>query len=330
MADKKSNKQAEKSIYFTFILYPDSLPEDWKIQLMSTDRPMAISPLHDKDLVDKEVLKKQIAEGKEYYEKNKNTLSSEQQEKVLEKIKELETKPIYKKPHYHLIYIAKNPVTAQAVRNKFKKLLGDSAINKVQIIASSVRNTYAYLTHESVDAVAKKKHVYDKDDIQIINNFDVDRYDELDSADKKELFYTVIDIIKENNIPNMMDLEIFIDENGEDYDIDSKKLRTVIETKTGILRLYFDGVFQRDRRKKEEEREKYEREQAERKAIFEADVENLVNFNNELLEDLNKIRKHARAYKLAYPESNLIESFGITEDIFEKYRRKDKKEKLEK
>lgn len=330
MADKKSNKQAEKSIYFTFILYPDSLPEDWKIQLMSTDRPIAISPLHDKDLVDKEVLKKQIAEGKEYYEKNKNTLSSEQQEKVLEKIKELETKPIYKKPHYHLIYIAKNPVTAQAVRNKFKKLLGDSAINKVQIIASSVRNTYAYLTHESVDAVAKKKHVYDKDDIQIINNFDVDRYDELDSADKKELFYTVIDIIKENNIPNMMDLEIFIDENGEDYDIDSKKLRTVIETKTGILRLYFDGVFQRDRRKKEEEREKYEREQAERKAIFEADVENLVNFNNELLEDLNKIRKHARAYKLAYPESNLMESFGITEDIFEKYRRKDKKEKLEK
>lgn len=330
MADKKSNKQAEKSIYFTFILYPDSLPEDWKIQLTSTDRPIAISPLHDKDLVDKEVLKKQIAEGKEYYEKNKNTLSSEQQEKVLEKIKELETKPIYKKPHYHLIYIAKNPVTAQAVRNKFKKLLGDSAINKVQIIASSVRNTYAYLTHESVDAVAKKKHVYDKDDIQIINNFDVDRYDELDSADKKELFYTVIDIIKENNIPNMMDLEIFIDENGEDYDIDSKKLRTVIETKTGILRLYFDGVFQRDRRKKEEEREKYEREQAERKAIFEADVENLVNFNNELLEDLNKIRKHARAYKLAYPESNLMESFGITEDIFEKYRRKDKKEKLEK
>ena len=253
-------------------------------------------------------------------------LQNKQEKSFRKKSKKLETKPIYKKPHYHLIYIAKNPVTAQAVRNKFKKLLGDSAINKVQIIASSVRNTYAYLTHESVDAVAKKKHVYDKDDIQIINNFDVDRYDELDSADKKELFYTVIDIIKENNIPNMMDLEIFIDENGEDYDIDSKKLRTVIETKTGILRLYFDGVFQRDRRKKEEEREKLEKERLEREktiADVEAEMNVLVDFNNELLDELNTYKEQVKIIRDI--DSSLADWLVIKESDYADYPRREKK-----
>ena len=37
-----------------------------------------------------------------------------------------------------------------------------SAIGEVKIIATSVRNLYDYLTHESVDAIAKKKHIYDK------------------------------------------------------------------------------------------------------------------------------------------------------------------------
>ena len=41
------------------------------------------------------------------------------------------------------------------------------------------------ILHESVDAIAKKKHIYDKKDIVLINNFDIDRYDSLDTADKK-------------------------------------------------------------------------------------------------------------------------------------------------
>lgn len=323
MAGKKSNDSVAKSIYFTFLLYPDSLPDDWKIRLETTDRPMAISPLHDSDLADKEFIKKEIAKGKQYFAEYKDYLSLDERDKVLDKIHELETKPVYKKPHYHVIYIAKNPVTAQAVRNKFRKLLGESALNKVQIIASSVRNTYAYLTHESIDAIAKNKHVYNKDDIVTLNNFDVDRYDELDSADKKEIFDKVIDIIKDNNIPNMMDLEFFIDEHGSEYDIDNKKLRTVIETKTGILRLYFDGVFQRDRRKKEEEREQYEREQAERKAILEADVENLVNFNNELKQEISDFKNKVKELKKEFPE--VADYIDIKEDIFEKYRKKNKK-----
>lgn len=43
MADKRSR-------YWSAILYPESLPLDWKIELERTLVPIAISPLHDQDV----------------------------------------------------------------------------------------------------------------------------------------------------------------------------------------------------------------------------------------------------------------------------------------
>ena len=71
----------DKARYFTFLLYPESIPEDWEMKLESIGLPIAISPLHDKDLSD--------VEGQKY-----------------------------KKAHYHVIYVAKNPVTTDSVRKK--------------------------------------------------------------------------------------------------------------------------------------------------------------------------------------------------------------------
>ena len=68
----------------------------------------------------------------------------------------------YKKPHYHVVYVAKNPVTADSVRYKIKQLLGDRSIAKVQIVIRSMASMYSYLTHESKDAIEKKKHKYNK------------------------------------------------------------------------------------------------------------------------------------------------------------------------
>lgn len=84
--------------------------------------PIAVSPLHDKDLSD--------VEGQKY-----------------------------KKAHYHVIYVSKNPVTAESVRLKIKRSLGDKSVAMVQI-ASTYENMYLYLTHESKDAIAKNKHKY--------------------------------------------------------------------------------------------------------------------------------------------------------------------------
>lgn len=88
-------------------------------------------------------------------------------------------------PKNHVIYIAKNPVTADSVRKKIKLLLGEKSLAMVQVVLN-VENTYLYLTHESKDAVAKKNHLYDKADIKLINNFDVDLYVTLDVEEKVE------------------------------------------------------------------------------------------------------------------------------------------------
>ena len=200
----------EKARYFTFLLYPESIPEDWELKLETLGVPIAVSPLHDKDKSD--------VEGQKY-----------------------------KKPHHHVIYIAKNPVTADSVRKKIKLLLGEKSLAMVQI-ALNVENTYLYLTHESKDAIAKKKHVYDKADIKLINNFDIDRYVTLDVEEKAELFNVVVSIIRAYTIQNIFDLYDFIDENGENYGLTINLVNEVIAGKTGFMKLLFDGAYQRSKR----------------------------------------------------------------------------------
>lgn len=40
----------EKNRHWTFLVYPESAPENWKNILIETGLPFAISPLHDKDI----------------------------------------------------------------------------------------------------------------------------------------------------------------------------------------------------------------------------------------------------------------------------------------
>ncbi|HCW7724588.1 TPA: replication protein [Staphylococcus aureus] len=200
--------KTDKSRYFTFILYPESIPKDWQMQLEMIGIPMAISPLHDKDL--------SSVEGQKY-----------------------------KKAHYHVIYVANNPVTAHSVRMRIKRVLGDDSVAKVQIVSSSMENMYLYLTHESKDAIAKNKHVYDRKDIKTISNFDIDRYVVLDVEEKDELLNAVCDMIDEQSLANIRELRRFAATRGHEYGLPSMKvLNGVLRAHTGLLRLYFDAVYQ--------------------------------------------------------------------------------------
>ena len=163
----------EKARYFTFLLYPESIPNDWIDNLELIGVPIAISPLHDKDLSD--------VEGQKY-----------------------------KKEHYHVIYVSKNPVTAESVRLKVKRSLGDKSVAMVQIVSTSMENMYLYLTHESKDAIAKNKHKYSKADIRLLNNFDIDRYVTLDVEDKDDMLNDVCDLIDDHNLANMRELRRFV------------------------------------------------------------------------------------------------------------------------
>lgn len=201
----------DKARYFTFLLYPDSIPEDWEMKLESIGLPVAISPIHDRDL--------SKVEGQKY-----------------------------KKAHYHVIYVAKNPVTADSVRYKIKQILGEKSVAMVQIVVQSLSNMYLYLTHESKDAIAKNKYKYNKKDITLINNFDIDRYITLDVEDKDDMLNEVCDMIDEYDLANMRELRRFIKENGSKYNLPNMKIiNSVLRSHTGLIRLYFDAVYQERR-----------------------------------------------------------------------------------
>lgn len=200
-----------KARYFTFLLYPESIPQDWQMKLESMGVPIAISPLHDKDL------------------------SSVKGQK-------------YKKAHYHVIYVSKNPVTAESVRLKIKRILGDKSVAKVQVVVQSMGNMYLYLTHESKDAIEKHKHKYAKSDITLLNNFDIDRYVTLDVEDKEDLFNEICDIIDDHDLANMRELKNFVKYHGAEYGLPSMKvIRSVMKMSSGIIRLTFDAVYQERR-----------------------------------------------------------------------------------
>lgn len=203
----------EKSRFFTFLLYPDGegFPTDWEDRLERIGVPIAISPLHDKD--------KAKGGG-------------------------------YKKRHYHGIYIAKNPVTSESVRNKLRAVLSSEqeeckAVALVQIIHENVESVYLYLTHDSKDAIKKGKYRYDKKDIKHINNFDIERYTTVDVETKNMTLRILINLIRRHGIPNVIDLQDFIEANGMDYGIDENLFFAAIENKTSILKLYFDAAYQK-------------------------------------------------------------------------------------
>lgn len=223
-----------KARHFTFLIYPDSAPDDWKQKLQETDLPIAISPLHDKD-------QREI--------KDPFALTDEEAELYNRGM-------LFKKPHYHCIVVYPNTATADAVRKRMQRALEDDKkeiINKVQIIKKGIESTYKYLTHESITAIEQKKYKYDKADIVHLNNFDIDRYIVLDAHDKEDLLDDILTAIDENGIENYKQLRRFMVERGEEYGIDSvKTLTAIIKSNIGMIRLALDGEYQE--RKREEEK----------------------------------------------------------------------------
>src|SRR5699024_7052250 len=199
----------DKARYFTFLLYPESVPEGWQEKLVQIGQPMAISPLHDKDKKPDGTLKKQ---------------------------------------HWHVIYIASNPVTAGSVRKRIQRSLGNQSVALVQIIATTVENTFLYFTHETQDAIAKNKALYNAKDIKLLNNFDIDRYIVLDVEDKDDILNDICDLIDEQGLANIRELRRFVKTHGTEYNLPSMKiLNSVLHSQTGLLRLYFNAVYQERR-----------------------------------------------------------------------------------
>lgn len=211
-----------KARNFTFIIYPESIPDDWQECLEKLGVPMAISPLHDSDETERKF----------------EDMTKEDQMVIRNGGK------IYKKAHYHVLYIARNPVTIESVRNKIKRVLGNQSLSHIEIV-DNVESVFLYLTHESSDAVKKKKHKYDKADLKLINDFDIDRYIVLDESQKRELKNELLHIIRKNHLVNVIHLLDFIEMNGSEYGITNMNdVNDVVTSNASGFRLFFDANYQ--------------------------------------------------------------------------------------
>lgn len=209
-------KQKLKGRQFTFLLYPENLPDDWEARLRELDIPIAISPLHDKDI--------------------DNKMGG------------------FKKPHYHGIVMYKNPITRDGMTKKLNRALAHdkckSCVPNVQFLVKGVKSTYLYLTHESESAIEEGKHVYDSSEIKLFNNFDISRYVVLDASEKEELLQDLLALIYKYRLANMFQLLDYLNmlrDKGEPVPPE-KDVQEVVKSNAVLLRLYFDGAYQEEKR----------------------------------------------------------------------------------
>ena len=214
-----NENQKSKGIQFTFLLYPENLPADWETRLRELDMPMAISPLHNKD-IDKKM-------------------------------------GGFKKPHYHGIVMYKNPITRNGMTKKLNRALAHESckncVPQVQFLVKGPKSAYLYLTHESDSAIEEGKHIYDSSDIKLLNNFDISRYVVLDASEKEELLRDLLALIYKYRLVNMFQLLDYLNmlrDKGEPVPPE-KDVQEVVKSNTGLLRLYFDGAYQEEKRMQE-------------------------------------------------------------------------------
>lgn len=102
------NKKDVKKRNWWFVLYPESAPPDWRDRLRATGLPIAISPLHDKDVYD---------DGEQAGQP--------------------------KKPHHHVILAYPGPTTYSVVCKLVQGELGQPIPQPLE----AIRGGYRYLSH---------------------------------------------------------------------------------------------------------------------------------------------------------------------------------------
>lgn len=160
---------------FGFLLYPESLPADWLDLLRSTHVPMAISPLHDRDVFAKDCVD---SAGHEH------------------KAGEI------KKPHYHVLVCFHGKKSLEQVYQMVQGLFpGVKHIEPLQ----DARGNFRYLTH--MDDADKAQYKFSE--VITISGFDADGMMAPTKAQTDEIRSEVLSWIRETECVNYSDLVFF-------------------------------------------------------------------------------------------------------------------------
>lgn len=155
---------AEKRKYWSVVLYPENMVDDWQDSIGDRLQIPYCYALHDKDV------------------------DSESQER---------------KDHIHLIIAFNNTTTYKNAFSIVSTLNKDgcSAFNTIKPVFH-IRNIYEYLIHNTDDCKKKGKYLYSPSDRICGNNFDIGLYEQVSLEDKKKILRELAAIIVNNGYVN--------------------------------------------------------------------------------------------------------------------------------
>lgn len=168
----------EKARFWTGVLYPENMREDWQDNIGDTLQYPYAYCVHTQDK---------------------------------------DTKSEHRKDHVHLIVAFPNTTTYNHALNVMDQLSaeGKKAINKCEAVIG-IRNVYDYLIHDTDDCRKKGKELYAPEDRITGNNFDIGAYEQLSAAERNDIFLELSEAIRRNNISNYMDFYCYVVDTYDD------------------------------------------------------------------------------------------------------------------
>lgn len=135
--------------------------------------------------------------------------------------KDTDGKGEHRKDHVHLILAFSNTTTQKHALNVLNRLSidGKTAFSTCQAVIGP-RKAYDYLIHDTEDSRKKKKYQYSPNERITGNGFDIGSYEQISSAEKREIRLELAAIIRNERFTNFSDFAYFVYDNCTQEHID--------------------------------------------------------------------------------------------------------------
>lgn len=175
-----AKKGEVKARYWTAVLYPENMKDDWEALIGDLIGVPYAYCLHSKDT---------------------------------------DTQSEHRKDHVHLIMAFPNTTTENHALRTANKLSAEGRIACPGVQAvSNIRHMYEYLIHNTETCKKQGKHLYTAAERITGNNFDIGSYEQLSTAEKYKMSKELCDFICEQNITNFADFYLYAVNNfGSEY-----------------------------------------------------------------------------------------------------------------
>lgn len=191
----------EKARYWTAVLYPESMIDDWENKIADIIQFPVAYCIHNKD--------KDGHDGD-------------------------------RKAHVHIVIAYSNTTTYKSVLSLVQELSPSCMIVKKVI---NIRYMFDYLIHDTDSCKKAGKHLYQKSERVLLNNFDIGAYEQRSLDDKRNDAKQLKRYIIKHRIENMLDLDIALD-SDPDIDYDQRELyEDAMLAYSGYISNILKGVY---------------------------------------------------------------------------------------